>query len=133
MKNSHIAFAILTLSLSLSTASVVFAQKTATGPHGSTASSSVTRKGNTVTGTGTVNGARGNTATGKATVSKTATGTAGTATVTGPKGGTSTASGTATPNGNGTTTVAGTATGARGNSRSGSRTVKQPTQPAPQQ
>jgi hypothetical protein len=133
MKNSHIALILVALSLSLPATPVVFAQKTVTGKHGSTASSSVTRKGNTVTGTGSVTGARGNSATGKATVTKTATGTSGTATINGPKGGTSTASGTATPNGNGTTTVAGTATGPRGTARSGSRTVKQPAQQAPQQ
>lgn len=119
--------AVMVLALSFGV-SAAYAQRSFTGRHGSRASGSVTRKGNTVTASGTATGARGNSASGTATATKTATGATGSATVNGPKGGTSTASGAATKNSNGTTTVTGTATGPRGNTGSGSKTIPTPQQ-----
>ncbi|MGA7155724.1 MAG: hypothetical protein WBY53_02690 [Acidobacteriaceae bacterium] len=120
MKKTWMTVLILAASFGFSNA---YAQRSFTGRHGSTASSSVTRSGNTLTANGTATGARGRSANGTATVKKTATGATGSATVNGPKGGTSTASGTAVKNSNGTTTVSGTATGPRGNTGTGSTTV----------
>jgi hypothetical protein len=104
-------------------APIAFAQHTATGPHGGTASGTVTRKGSTVTGSGTATGARGKSVTSSGSATKTAKGATASGTVTGPKGGTSTASGSSTSNPNGSKTVTGTATGPRGKSKSGTGTV----------
>jgi hypothetical protein len=112
---------LFTLAL-LSTLSA-FAQHTKTGPHGTTATGSASRSGNTVSGNGSVTGARGNQVSGQGSVSRTRTGTSESGSVTGPKGGTTTVSGNTTNNGNGTTTVTGAVTRPRGKSKSGSTTV----------
>jgi two-component system sensor histidine kinase CpxA len=117
MKLTAAAGIVLLLPLTLA-----HAQKTVTGRHGSTATSTVTRNGATVHASGTATGARGNTASGSATATRTRTGTTDTGTVTGPKGGTSTVSGTTTNNGT-STTANGTVTGPRGNSKTGTVTV----------
>jgi hypothetical protein len=104
-------------------APLVLAQHKVTGPHGSTATGTVTQRGNKVTATGSATGARGNTVTGTGTVAKTGQGATASGKVTGPKGGTGTASGTSTSNANGSKTVSGTAQGPRGQSKSGTATI----------
>jgi hypothetical protein len=122
----HQGRAMFRIFLTVCLCSITFgaaAQQTVTGRHGGTATGSVTQHGNSLSGSGSATSARGRSVSGSGTITKTRTGTSESGSVTGPKGGVTTASGTTTNNGNGTSTLAGTATGPRGQSKSGSATV----------
>lgn len=116
-----IAYLFVALALPLSAS----AQHTKTGPHGTTATGSASRSGNTVLGSGTVTGARGNQVSGQGSATRTRTGTTESGSVNGPKGGTTTVNGSTTKNSNGTTTASGTVAGPRGKSKSASKTYPQ--------
>ncbi|MBI3722751.1 hypothetical protein HY251_02170, partial [bacterium] len=97
--------------------------KTGTGPGGKvTGEGTVTKDGNTTTGTGSVTGPNGKTATGEGTATKDGNTVTGSGSVTGPNGKTATGEGTATKDGN-TVTGSGSVTGPNGKTATGEGTA----------